>query len=254
MTHRVLILIAATVLAAGCSHPSNTAAAASAPVPAAVAAAPGKQPLPLITADQALPVTDGMTCSAAAAAVGPEAPYGVFAWFLNPEKYRGTSDPFVHKDMAQAVRGQADALIAQANPKHLTAIAITTPKGEDVLNPFMVMTAMQKDKGQGFPVASNYTQQVSFDYNNNSGCWVSFTNSDDFTLLHVNDDTVARAISADVDHRTYQLRILAHPDSWARNNITDADNHYGMTISARIVALQILGPDGTVLAQDPSSP
>jgi hypothetical protein len=240
------------LLATGCSHhdDATSKAGASAPPPAQAAgpkhdAAPSQEALDLTFA-KTLPVADNEHCLVAAASSPSGVPLDAFAYMHDPKAYGATQDPFTHKDMAKAIGPTATKLIATDNPSGTRYISFTAPANTDVLNAYQETWQHY----HGFPMATNFTNGISYSENYVSACSLAMTNAADFTIVRVADEAKARAVSQLIDKRTFTLRYLAKVDGWKPT----LGSGQVIEVQAELLKVQILDPSGNVVAEDTKTP
>jgi len=259
MNYRTLTLIAATLLLAACSHTTDSASASAAAVPASPAPAHPKDAAlheaEALTADMAESVHDVPSCLAAT--VSGKSDFGAwpakaFASYLDPTGFKeahASADGFKETDLETNIKPKADGLIAQLNPKRTPYIGYEVDGDAAKILPYGTFW----NTHHGFAVNSTvFTSTPVYSADGTSAQCVVDPPSDSglngsFAYVQVPDEPTARTISALVAQHQVHPRFLMKVTSWYPAGYENAQTT--VHIIASILKVQLIGPDGKVLAE-----
>lgn len=146
------------------------------------------------------------------------------------EAYAREQDAFKRQDVLKAIRPEIEALmLSAANQRHL---AMDYDAGQYQVNSYDFQS-------HAFTLTQMEDSQSDRYFSDQRSATVMFPNSRDFTQLVVNDEAVARQIEALRQRGGMKMRVYFHVGGF------DALNN---SLKARVMAVSLLAPDGTVLA------
>ena len=255
------IVLAATVLLAACSQqPGGSTTATTTTVsahhhyvtPLEAAKEEAQRDLQAMTSQNIAQVHDVPSCLAAT--VNGKSDFGTwpakaFAAYLDPKGFHdamASADGFKETDLETALKPKAEALITELNPKRTPYIVYEV--AGDSVQPYGTFWHTH----HGFTLRTTIfarTPVYTAD-GTPAECVVNPPNDQgpngNFGYVEVSDETTARAISTLVAQHQVHPRFLMKVISWypAGSDNTQEHSQTSIHITASIVKVQLIGPDG----------